>query len=52
MAHKATESTKLAPPEFNTAQQVIGTFLYYTLTVNTTMLVVLNSTIEEKANRT
>ena len=43
LAHQDPESPKLAPPESNTAKQAVGTFLYYASTVDTTMLVDLNS---------
>ena len=39
---KAPEYPKLSPPEANTLQQVVGTFLYYLRSVNTTTLVSLN----------
>ena len=52
MSHQAPESPKIAPPEANTVQQVVGTFLYYVRTAYTTMLVSLNSISVEKSNIT
>ena len=40
------------PPESNTVQQVVDTFLYYERTVNLIMLVALNSINPEQANST
>ena len=50
LTHKTPESPKLAPPEFNTVQQVVGTFLYYMRAVDPTILVALNSIAAENAN--
>ena len=52
LAHQAPESPKLSPPEANTVQQVVGTFLYYAYTVDPTMLVAVNSIAAEQANST
>ena len=43
MSHQALEYPKISPPEANTLQQVVVTFLYYALIFNTTILVPLNS---------
>ena len=42
MAHQDPESSKLAPTESNTMQQVVGTFLYYVRAIDPTILVDLN----------
>ena len=51
LEHQAPEFPKLAPPESNTVQQVVGTFLYYARAVDPTMLVALNSNSTEQSNR-
>ena len=48
LAHQAPESPKLALPEANTVQQMVGTFLYYAHVVDPTMLVALNIIAAEK----
>ena len=45
LTHQAPESPKLAPPEANTVQQVVGTFLYYARAVDPTMLVAFNNIV-------
>ena len=52
MAHQEPELPKLAPPESNTVQQVVGCFLYYARAVDPTMLVSLNIITSEQANKT
>ena len=52
LAHQAPESPKPAPPETNTVQQVVGTFLYYARAFDPTMLVALNSIAAEQSNIT
>ena len=52
LAHQAPESPKLAPPEANTVQQVVGNFLYYARTFDPTMLVALNKIAAEQATST
>ena len=52
LAHQAPESPKLSPPEANTVQQVVGTFMYHARAVNTTILVALNSIAVEQYNST
>ena len=52
LAHQAPEFTKIAPPEDNTVQQMVGNFLYYARTVDPKMLVALNSIAAEQANST
>ena len=49
LAHQYPESPKIAPPESNTVQQVVGTFLYYARAVDPTMLVALNRITVEQA---
>ena len=36
LTHKYPESPKLAPPQANTVQKVVGTLLYYARTVDPT----------------
>ena len=50
LSHQAPESLKLSLPESNTVKQAVGNFLYYARTVDTTMLVALNSITAEQAN--
>ena len=50
MEHQAPELPKLTPPESNTVQHVVGTFLYYVHTVDPTILVAFNSIAAEQAN--
>ena len=52
LTHQAPGSPNLAPPEANTVQQVVGTFLYYARAVDPTILVALNSIAAEQANNT
>ena len=52
MAHQSPESPKLAPPESNTVQKVVGTFLYYLRAVDPTMLVASNSISIKQTNST
>ena len=52
LTHQSPESPKLAPPESNTVQQVVGGFLYYARAVDPTMLVSLNIITSEQANKT
>ena len=52
LTRQAPELPKLAPPEANTVQQVVGNFLYYARAVDPTMLVALNSIAAEQANIT
>ena len=52
LAHQSPESPNLVPPEANTVQQVVVTFLYYARAVNNTVLVALNSIVTEQANST
>ena len=52
LAHQAPVSPNLAPPESNTVQQVVGTFLYYVRAVDPTILVDLNSIAIEKSKIT
>ena len=50
LAHQVPEFPKLAPPEANIVQQVVGTFLYYLRAVNPKILVALNSSSAEQSN--
>ena len=48
LVHQAPKSPKLSPPDANTVQYSVGTFLYYTRAVDPTMLVALKIIIAEK----
>ena len=52
LSHQAPDSLKISPPEANTVQKVVGTFLYYARAVNPKMLLALNSIVEEQSNIT
>ena len=52
MAHQAPGFPKVSPPEANTVQQVVGTFLYYALVIDPTILVALKNIAAEQANST
>ena len=52
LAHQAPELPKLAPPEANTVNQVVGIFIYYARAVDPKMLVALNIIATEQANST
>ena len=52
MAHQPEDSPLTKPAEANTSRQVVGTFLYYERTFNSTMIFELNSIAEEHASST
>ena len=52
LSQELPELPMLSPPESNTVQQVVETFLYYTRAVDPTMLVALNIIAAEQASST
>ena len=52
LAHPEDDSLPLNPEEANTAQQVVGKFLYYARTVDPTMLVALNTIADRQSKST